>query len=198
MELFLIRHGLTEPHAGRCIGQHDVALSEVGKAQMQQLAWTWGGPPPARIITSDLQRATESAASLNYAWKLPLIKDERLREVHFGAWENQLWADLEKEQAEAFNTWMTNWITTAPPSGESFEAVATRVKAWLQTLQAEDTDRIVVVAHAGSIRALLCCVMGMPLANAFQWDIAHARVTILRTSYMGFVISRLNSPRFMD
>lgn len=196
MDLYLIRHGLTEPHAGRCIGQHDLALSDAGKMQMQRLAATWGGPPPTRIISSDLQRAVASAKCLNDVWKLPLIQEERLREVHFGAWENQLWADLEKEQAEEVMTWMNAWVTTAPPAGESFEAMAMRVHAWLQSLQANDEDRMVVVAHAGSIRALLCCVLGVPLAHAFQLDVQHARVTLLRTSYMGFVLSRFNSPTF--
>jgi broad specificity phosphatase PhoE len=70
----------------------------------------------------------------------------------------------------------------ARPEGEAFPDVAARAAAWLEAARgaAAPDDVVLAVAHAGSIRALLCTLMGWPLADAFRVRHDHARVTALR------------------
>lgn len=198
MELFLIPHGLTEPHEGRCVGQHEVALAPTGRQQMERLSVTWGGPPPDLVISSDSTCAVDAAKVLNQFWKVPHAQDARLRDMNFGVWENEQWAAIEAEYAKVIKAWRDDWTTTAPPEGESFEQMAARAKAWLRDMQAAHAgaDRIVVVGHARSLRALLCAALSLPLRHAFQFDVRPARVTVLRTSFGGFVLCALNRLSF--
>lgn len=198
MELFLIPHGLTEPHEGRCIGQYEVALAPAGRQQMERLSVTWGGPPPDCMFSSDSTCTVDAAKVLNQLWKVPHAQDTRLRDMNFGVWENQPWAEIEKQHAEVVNAWQDDWTTTTPPEGESFEQMAARAKAWLQDLQATHVgaDRIVVVGHARSLRTLLCTALSLPLRHAFQFDVQPAQVTVLRTGFDGFVLCALNRLSF--
>jgi alpha-ribazole phosphatase len=169
--LHLIRHGVADGVTGRCIGHHDVPLSAEGRAAMRRAGEQWEGPTPTRVISSDLARATASAHELAGAWGLPVEIDPRLRELHFGEWEGCTWEALERDDGARLSAWMQDWVHVAPPGGESFVDLTTRVLACADHL----TPGTVVVAHAGSIRALLCHARGVPPERAFDLVVEHAR-----------------------
>jgi alpha-ribazole phosphatase len=127
------------------------------------------------VITSDLARAVDSAHILAAAWHLSIDVDPRLRELNFGDWEGRAWDALEREDGARLSAWMQDWVHVAPPGGESFEALAVRAIACGTDL----SDGTLVVAHAGSIRALLCHAFDVPLARAFDFTVDHARVSSL-------------------
>jgi hypothetical protein len=89
------------------------------------------------------------------------------------------WSALEAEDGERLGRWMAGWATEAAPDGEAFPDVAARAAAWLADLRAGPAPGapVLVVAHSGSIRALLCELMGWPLAAAFRVRVDHARAT---------------------
>jgi broad specificity phosphatase PhoE len=184
--LYLVRHGAAEDAAGRCVGRCDLALSPEGQADVARLARAWPAPRPPRIVTSDLARARASAESLTGAWGLtPDVKvDARLREMHFGSWDGRAWADIERDDAPALGAWMASWQDARTPGGEGFPDVVERCAAWLGDAvagaRAAREGALVVVAHAGSIRALLVHALALPRALAFRVRIDHARVSALR------------------
>lgn len=180
MRLLLIRHGAGEAQEGRVIGHADPPLSERGRTAIESLLAT-AGERPTRLVTSDLRRARASADILASRWNLEPVLDPRLRELDFGEWERRTWQELEREDPERLDRWMRDWTRTPAPGGESFVDLMARVSEWL-----EDWDRsaggegtTVVVAHAGSIRATLCRLLGVPLEEAFGFPVDHARVTAL-------------------
>ena len=92
--LDLMRHG--EPVGGRKYrGQIDDPLSEKGWAQMQ--AAVGDAAPWTRIVSSPLLRCRAFAEALAGRHELPLILDDRLREVGFGIWEGKSAAEIELE-----------------------------------------------------------------------------------------------------
>jgi broad specificity phosphatase PhoE len=140
------------------------------------------GERPARVVSSDLRRARDSAEILTRRWGLALRTDARLREMHFGEWEGRTWEELEQADTDRLGQWMRDWTTTRAPGGESFADVVTRTSAWLDEWSGSDRaaeGATVVVAHAGTVRAILCRLLRVPLEEAFGFEVGHARVTVV-------------------
>lgn len=190
MILYLVRHGVAEGCESRCIGGTDAPLSEAGAASIARLASAWPHPPE-RLIASGLARAQSSAAVLGDAWHLPVETDARLGEMDFGAWDGRTWAELEAQDGTRLAEWMAAWVTVPAPDGESFTDVAARVRAWASELPADGSAA--VVAHAGSIRALLCSLLELPLDAAFRLRIDHGRVSGLKVGRHGCELLFLNA-----
>jgi alpha-ribazole phosphatase len=184
MLLYLIRHAQPEDAAGVCLGHTDPALADAGRRAAAALASAWPDEAPTRVVASDLARTRETATLLAARWGREVRLEPRLREMHFGAWDGRRWDALHEEDGERLGAWMRDWSTASVPEGEAFTDVATRVAAWWAeeraTLAAE--DRVAVVAHAGSLRALLCHLFPLPLHQAFQLRLDYARVTALALS----------------
>lgn len=163
------------------VGHTDPPLSGQGRKDIAALL-TSGLEPPALLLSSDLRRASQSAEILAAHWGIEVVTDARLREVHFGEWENRSWTDLEREDSARLDRWMRDWTTTRTPGGESFADLVARTTRWL--VEWEESGRMaagttLVVAHAGSIRAILCRLLRVPLDQAFEFEVPHARVTCL-------------------
>jgi broad specificity phosphatase PhoE len=182
MRLLLVRHGVADGHEGRAVGQLDLPLSERGRAAMRALLASGPGRPD-RLVSSDLIRARDSAQILAAHWGMEVVTDTRLRELWFGEWEGRTWRQLERSDAARLERWMREWATERAPGGESFPDLVARVSSWLREWWREravgSTETTVVVAHAGSIRAILCRLLGVPLSRAFEFEVDWARVTAL-------------------
>jgi len=196
MTVYWIRHGETTAPDDRCVGHEDVLLSEEGRHAIDQLGTTWTGPPPDRVLSSDLARARESAKILADGWGLSVHSTEQLRELDFGGWTGRTWDAIEAEDGERLHTWMDNWVETAPPGGEAFEALSYRVVDWLGDAQDAEAGTIMVVAHAGPIRAALCHALGLPLDRAFRLQVDCASVSALTTGRTDWTVVCFNSTRF--
>jgi alpha-ribazole phosphatase len=178
--IYLVRHAQPVDAAGRCYGHTDLELAEAGRGAVHRLAASWT-EPPTRVVASDLVRARDTAALLAVGWQREVRHDARLREMHFGAWDGRYWDALQAEDGDRVSAWMQEWSTARAPEGEALPDVAARVAAWWEeeraTLAADDS--VAVVAHAGSLQALLCHLLPLSLDRAFQLRIDYARVTAL-------------------
>lgn len=169
MILDLLRHAESAAAAGVAIGQLDVPLTAAGHYAARRRAARWALPPPARIVASDLRRARQTARPFAARFGIVVDPDPRLREAGLGAWEGCYWDQLAVDAGAALAAWYRDWRTEAPPGGESFAAVVDRVGALIADLDAD--GRTLLIAHAGSIRALLVAAgaadvdaaMSMPL-----------------------------------
>ncbi|WP_257386339.1 histidine phosphatase family protein [Tahibacter caeni] len=198
MDLILVRHGDSEAAAGLCIGHTDVALSSSGFLAIQRLAAQWQGEAPRFLFTSDLRRAQQSAQVFAARFATEPLADPRLREVNLGEWDGQRWDTIANGDAARYRHWADNWIIQEAPGGESFSDVIRRTGAWLAALLGTtgDNDCVLTVAHAGSIRALLCHALGLPPARAFALQVDHARVSRIRYRLGQFEVSYTNASCF--
>lgn len=94
--VLLVRHGQSEWNAeGRWQGQADPPLTDVGRAQARAAARSLGALDA--IFSSDLQRATETAAIISAEIGTgPVIVDEALRERDAGEWSGLTRAQIEE------------------------------------------------------------------------------------------------------
>jgi alpha-ribazole phosphatase len=192
--LVFVRHGKALGAEHRCIGHTDLALSPDGAIAIRELAMSTQSRD-MRIVSSDLCRAVESANVIADAFDCAVDTDPRLREMNFGRWDGRRWADIERDDADRLQAWMRRWTDVAPPDGESAADLATRATNWLtETLAAAPPDdRIIVVSHAGWIRAALTHLFRRDLARMFEIPVEHARATIVEASASGCVLLAANS-----
>jgi len=90
--LILVRHGQSTHNAqARLQGQADPPLSDAGRAEAELLRPALARFDEDRVLTSDLQRASQTAELLGYPGAR---RDPRLREIDVGAWEGRPLADF--------------------------------------------------------------------------------------------------------
>lgn len=175
MRLLLVRHGQSEWNAGRVLqGQADIPLSDLGRAQAMRLAPTLAGLSPCRAVTSDLVRASETAAIMGYADARP---DAALREINVGTWQGRAIADLVADDAESYLGWRAG--THRPDGGEDWGGFVDRVGGTLRAeIKADDSKTLLVVCHGGVIRAALHSFLGLEPRRILP--VAPASLTSLR------------------
>lgn len=187
--LVLVRHGHAQQAAGTCIGWTDLPLSRWGSDRIAALLADWHGVPD-ELHTSDLVRAGSSAAIFASAWGLVPRVDPRLREMNFGSWEGRAWDAIEQERGTRFPGSKPSWIHERNPQGESFADVLIRVAGWkTEMLDRSVAAKVMVVGHAGSLRALLCLLTGTPAERAFDFTVELARATVLASTAAGWAIT---------
>ncbi len=188
LRLHLVRAGSAIDAENRCIGQTDLPLSKAGMREsrllVRQLRLT-----NATVISSDLRRARHTAEMLTGDH---IIEEPRLREMHFGEWEGATWAELEEQVGAPPLRESATWTTIRPPGGESFADVVARVSSWLAALPRDGGDYL-VVAHAGSIRAVAVLLLEIPPSRAFSLALDHARVSIFELSPRSASLIQWNS-----
>jgi len=191
LTLHFVRHGKAQDMDGFCIGHTDRALTDQGRDEIESLARRLDVQDIA-CISSDLVRASASAERLTMGH---VTTEPRLREMHFGTWEGRTWAELEATDGPGVQEWMADWTNVRAPGGESFADVIVRVRSWLDSLARDDT-RLLVVAHAGSIRAAAVVLLDLPPARSFLLQIDHAQVCTFVLSSHGASLRTWNSRTF--
>ncbi len=159
MQLLMIRHGETEwNRTGRWQGNQDVPLSEAGRQRIVDLSravasWVCES---TKIYSSDLTRARDTAAALFPRHQQRILCEPRLREIGLGRWEGLNRQEIESRYQELFKAFDGPDEGSAP-GGETFGQCKERVRQWWDEQQAQwsAVERVIVVAHGGSLRALL-------------------------------------------
>lgn len=167
-ELWLVRHGQTDWNVeGRYQGQADMPLNEIGIEQARDLAERLRDVIFSAIYSSDLQRASSTARIL--AGDKEVRIDPRLREIHQGEWEGQLFSVIRQQYADYFAQRKENPLQSRPPGGESLLEVAERVKYCVDEIANQFAgERVLIVSHGLAIATLLAAVKGYPLEKAFE------------------------------
>jgi glucosyl-3-phosphoglycerate phosphatase len=171
--LVMLRHGQTEWNAGnRMQGQLDTELSDLGRDQAVEAAEVLAKRQPLLIVSSDLQRALDTATALGERSGLPVEVDTRLRETHLGDWQGLTHLEVDAQWPGARLEWR-NDATWAPHGGESRVDVAARGVPLVRELVAgqsewgtDEPERpVVLVAHGGLIAAVTASLLKLPVAN---------------------------------
>jgi probable phosphoglycerate mutase len=156
MAIYLIRHGETEGNAARIIQLPDSPLSPRGIAQAERLAQSLAAEGISRIVSSDLPRATMTAAPLQRATGAPLQLDALLQERNFGDLRGTPYAHLDVDP------FSPDYV---PPNGESWDSFYRRVdRAWVVIREAAiaSDGHLAVVTHGLVCRALAARHLSLP------------------------------------
>lgn len=171
-----LRHG--EPVGGSLYRGNGVddPLSARGWEQMRMTCAALGGWQ--RIVSSPMRRCREFATEIAGRLELPLEVVDDLREVGFGDWEGADRARLRRERRDEYEAFHRDPVNNRPAGAESLEAFGGRVAAVFDALVASCAGQhVLVIAHAGVIRATLGHVTCSPPVNWYRTVIDNAAVT---------------------
>ncbi len=165
----LLRHGQTPMSVQkRYAGRSDVPLTDVGLQQAAAAAKSLASAGLDVIVTSPLLRAARTAEEIAGVTGVPLVTDEGFRETDFGAWEGLTFAEVRERWPADLGTWLAD-PAVAPPGGESFAAVSTRVTDALhRVLAGRAGQRILIVSHVTPIKTLVAAALLAPPAALFR------------------------------
>lgn len=200
MNILLARHGETPWNRdGRYQGHTDIALSEVGEAQVRALGVRVQDLKIHRAVASPLSRARRTAELVLGPSRASMLTfDDGLKEISHGGWEGMLVTEIEQSHPDLLAKWKDAPTADLPagPNAESLKQVLDR--AWpaferaLHGLGADET--VLIVAHDAVNRVLLCKVLGLPLERVWSFRQAPATLNVLA----GPDVQRLQVVRLND
>lgn len=155
--IYLARHGQTAYNAeGRFQGWGTVPLDSTGRRQARELATAVAALEPARLVSSDIVRAVETASIVAELVNLELEIDPRFAETETGDWTDRSFAEVAAEDPAAFQSFVELEAGWGFPGGESFATQAARVAAGLDDWRARSENRpVVIICHGNVIRLAL-------------------------------------------
>lgn len=160
--LLLLRHGQTALSVDRRYSGHgDPELTDLGRAQAaaaaarldrsrEQSGWRIDA-----IVSSPLQRTRATAEAVANVLGLTVEIDNGLIETDFGEWEGLTFSEASERDPELHRRWLGD-IDIAPPGGESFSEVATRLAATRASLiERYPGANLLTVSHVTPIKTVL-------------------------------------------
>lgn len=189
-----IRHG--EPEGGRRYRGHNIddPLSEKGWGQLWQAVGDQA--PWQQVLSSPLQRCRAFAEALGQRHHLPVTVDRDFREVGFGSWEGLSPDQVAEQHSHAYRAFYRDPLNHRPAGAEDLIAFAQRVDAALQrALEQQRGSHLLVVTHAGVIRAVLGSVMQAPPLTWYRARIDTAGISRFRHSEQGLMLEFHNRQR---
>lgn len=177
----LIRHG--EPQGGeRYRGQRDDPLSERGWQQL----WAAVGDCSSWdvVLSSPLQRCTAFAEALAQRHRLPLEVHPDWKEIGFGAWEGRTAAELQAQDPQGFAAFKRDPLRYTPSGAEPLSAFQHRVfHLWESMLACQRGKRLLLVCHAGTIRAVISHTLSLAPGALFRIQVPYAGITRVRIDH---------------
>lgn len=169
MEITLVRH--VEPNIanGICYGQLDVLLVDNYREQHQIIIQQLEKNDFDIVYSSPLTRCILLAE----AFSKEFVVDERISELNFGDWEGKAWDQINETE---LNFWMQNYITAPAPNGESLLDLVKRVTLFFDDLKKQNLKFVLLISHAGVIKALYNIINKVPLEEVMMLDVTYGQV----------------------
>ena len=158
--LILIRHGQTEYNVcGRYCGFSDPSLNSRGLFQAHRLADRLKDVKIAKVFSSDLVRAYETAEIIFNSKAVNFQALEKVgdfREMNFGVFEGLNHEDIMEKYPEIYKRWINDPEKIVIPEGEGLSELRKRVEMRLFfVLSQYEGKTVAVVTHGGPIRIVL-------------------------------------------
>ena len=169
----LLRHG--ELVGGiKYRGQTDDPLTREGLASMYAV-WKRLQNKVDLIITSPLSRCRRPAMAWAESKGIECIVDARLSELHYGEWEGMTPDEIREKYPDLLEQWRRDPESVLVPGGESIHDFQARIaQFWEELCRNHKGQRLLVVAHSGSIRMLIAEVMNAPIISTRSMQMPYA------------------------
>jgi broad specificity phosphatase PhoE len=195
--LLLVRHGVTDwNREGRFQGHLDPPLGPDGIDEAELLAARLAADPdlrPARVISSSLARALQTAEAIGRAAGVEVAPDARLIEIGQGDWEGRTHDDLAVSDADRYAAWRRDAGIRQPPGGEAIAAVGERVASLLAELE-DGNGRwpVCLVSHGGTLRIGARQLLGAESMASWSLDVDNASLSVCSRITDGWRLDRWN------
>ncbi|KQM21766.1 histidine phosphatase family protein [Novosphingobium sp. Leaf2] len=127
----------------------------------------------ARVISSDLSRASVPARQIADLRTIPHAIDTRWRELDFGNWTGLAASEVDPA---AYARFWDDPDAAAPPGGERWSDLKKRVAAALRELD----QPTLIITHGGAMRAAMAVLFHMENRQVWAFDLPYSCVLTLR------------------
>jgi probable phosphoglycerate mutase len=192
--LVVARHGRTadtERGVFAGLGGADPPLSPAGEADAARLAAALsrlgtdaspvpGVPPVQAVVASPMLRTQGTARVVADRLGLGVATDEGWAEMRFGGWDGLTYAEIARRDPQALAAWWGD-ASSAPPGGESFDALALRVRAARErAVAAHPGESVAVLSHGGPVRVLVRDALEGGTAVLWRLRVTPCALTVIR------------------
>lgn len=194
MEIYIVRHGQTIWNASnRLQGNADIELNERGRALAGETGVNLEKVHFDKIYSSPLIRAYETACLIRGHRNIPIIRDERLKELCFGVHEGGNFKELLADTSDPFHYFFERpELYRAPEHGETLEHICERGAEFMKEMiepQKNELERVMIVAHGAMNKAIMCHVKQHGIADFWSGGLQkNCNVIIVSLNENGYSI----------
>ena len=180
--LYIIRHGRTDwNNLNKLQGGVDIPLNEEGR-QMAKIAHDdYNSVHFDRCYTSPLSRAKETASILLENRDVPIIIDDRLRELSFGDYEGELYNPSPLDEINLLFEHPESYV--ALNNAESLDSLFLRVKSFLDEVVNKDLENgldVLIVGHGALNSCINAIINNLPREKFWSLERKNCRLIKLR------------------
>ncbi|WP_419868327.1 alpha-ribazole phosphatase [Chryseobacterium sp. CT-SW4] len=182
MEIHLIRHTEVENPDRLCYGFADIPLKESYLEDFKLLDFHSSYDV---VVSSPSRRCQLLAQHTQQKYET----DERIKEMNFGDWELQKWTEI---PAGDIDPWYKDFVNIKAKNGESLRDMSNRVSEFWDEICKKESNKTLVVTHAGVIRVIMQLILQFPLENIFNIQIDYGKKVIIKIEDGLSVIQQVN------
>lgn len=156
--LSLVSHAMTDAMR-RARFNSDESVDTSGRRDLAEATFTARADA---VLIAPERRTRQTADGLGLAGAV--VAD--LADIDYGHWSGLTMEDLPEPDILA---WLTD-TATAPPDGESIDALLTRVSLWMDRVSTEKR-RILAVTHPAVVRAVIVRTLDAPSSSFWRVDV---------------------------
>lgn len=169
--VYLVRHGQTAwSLSGQHTGRTDIPLTDEGMKQARALGARLASFTFARVLSSPLLRARQTAELAGFSDRLEL--EPTLVEWHYGEYEGRKTSEIRAKRP--------GWglFEDGAPGGETLEQVAARADALIERLRALSGNSL-LFAHRDILRVLASRWAALPAIDARRLYLDPTSISVL-------------------
>ncbi|WP_319481694.1 histidine phosphatase family protein [uncultured Draconibacterium sp.] len=178
-EITIIRHGETMWNVQKRIqGQRNSKLSENGITQAELVAKALAKREFDVLLSSDLERAVETAKIINKQLVLPHKYNANLRERSFGIFEGKNFAEIEEKYPEEFRRYKERNPEFVVPGGESIQQMYKRVTSEIESIARNFKDqKVLIVSHGLVLEMMMYRTFSLKLDEPRAFSINNSSIS---------------------
>lgn len=187
MEIYLVRHTKVAVSKEYGYGISDVDLADSHESDIMLVKEKLKNITFTASYTSPLSRCVKLSNALVNDAK----KEKALLEMSLGDWELCKWDDLDQDHV---SRWMKDFVNVCPPNSENFLDYSMKPVFFFdeltRTLGAE--DKVLITSHSGAIRSIICHVLNLSLAHAFNFEVDYGSISKIEVVEGWYKLKYLN------
>lgn len=178
-EITIIRHGETEWNTQKRIqGQQNSPLTDNGILQAQLVATALTKREFDILISSDLNRALQTANIINEKLLIKQEQNSNLRERSFGIMEGKTFGELQDLFPSSFTHYKQRDPKFVIPNGESIEQLFQRVTSAIKEIATIHKDKkVLLVSHGLVLEMMMYKTFNLPLNTPRNFSINNCSIS---------------------
>lgn len=184
--IYLVRHGMPDFPGGTpvCLGRMELPLGQEGLIQAALLREYFRDKPVSAVFCSPRQRTVQTAQAISE--RCTPVED--LREMDVGDWEGLPFSVIREKYPELYRRRGIDPFAMQIPNAEPMRDFRERVLAAFHRLLDSVSGDVVIAAHAGVCRVILCEALGLAWEKLYSIKQSYGGMSILEQDENGLYV----------